>query len=264
MHITEQKRKQYAEDGFFLEKQLFSPQQLKQLREWLRSLAANRDAYPESMFVVEEGGEQTDDPLAQIRKIQQLHAQEESLSFFGPQSQPASIASEMIGTSELRYGSSCFTKPPFHGSQTPWHQDQLLWSIWTPTALSCWIAIDRCTIQNGCLQFVKGSHLEGIEKHVSTEEIKHPHIPAERVPAERVVHMEMEPGDAVFFGGMAWHFSEPNRSEDRRLGIVAVYNSEREYKETDQIAAWVNSRTDLGMGIGGQKKRFIQLSEERG
>lgn len=262
--LTRSQCEQYQEEGFFLARRLFAPEKITAIKDWVSDIAAHREEYPPALFILEDGAQTAADPLAAVRKIQQLHLQPRSLEFFGPDSRSAAIASELIGSRELRYGSSCFTKPASHGSETPWHQDQMLWAIWTPTAVSCWVALDTCTAENGCLQFVRGSHNGGIVEHVSTPETKHPHIPKDHVPRDRVVLMEMEPGDAVFFGGRMWHHSEPNRSPHRRLGIVAVYNSEAEYQATRHIASWVNHRRQLDMGIGEQKKTLIQVGASDG
>lgn len=259
--VTSQQRQQFKDDGFFLARGLFDEPTRQEMRAWLSDLAARRADFPASMFVLEPGAAPDAEPLAAIRKIQGVHQQPDALQFWGAQGKPAQMAGELIGHSALRFGSSAFTKPAGHGSETPWHQDQMLWSIWTPTAVSCWVALDPCTLENGCLQFVRGSHRDGMIEHVSTPEQRHPHIPKDQVDASRVVMLEMEPGDAVFFGGQMWHFSEPNRSSQPRLGTVAVFNSELEYQQTRDIAGWVNGRRALDFNIGEQPKTAVVLGK---
>lgn len=257
--VTCEQKQQFDNDGFFLARGLFDAQACDEMRKWLTDLAARRAELPSSMFHLEPGASPGAAPLDAIRKIQGVHKQPGVLQFWGANSRPAQMAGEIIGDCALRFGSSAFTKPANHGSETPWHQDQMLWSIWTPTAVSCWVALDKCTAENGCLQFVRGSHKEGMVEHVVTPETPHPHISKSLVDNSRVEMMEMEPGDAVFFGGQTWHFSEPNHSPHARLGTVAVFNSEREYEATRNIAGWVNGRRGLGMGIGEQPKTAVLL-----
>jgi hypothetical protein len=52
----------------------------------------------------------------------------------------------------------------------------------------------------------------------------------------------MDAGDAVFFGGVIPHFSEPNGSPQRRVGIPAVYGSEAELKQAVNLARWIRMR----------------------
>jgi len=56
-----------------------------------------------------------------------------------------------------------FSKPAKHGGVVAWHQD---YSYWTRTIemnhLTCWIALDDADEENGCLQYIPGSHKWGL------------------------------------------------------------------------------------------------------
>ncbi len=62
--------------------------------------------------------------------------------------------------------SSVFMKPAKTGSATPWHQDNGLWRDGETEPFNIWMAIDPATRENGCLQFLPGSHREPIVDHV--------------------------------------------------------------------------------------------------
>ena len=52
-----------------------------------------------------------------------------------------------------------FCKPPKHGGVVAWHQDYSYWTRTKPVAhLTCWIALDDVSLENGCLHYVPGSH----------------------------------------------------------------------------------------------------------
>src|SRR5207302_1562997 len=52
-----------------------------------------------------------------------------------------------------------FCKPARHGGVVAWHQDYSYWTRTTPLAhLTCWIGLDDSTRENGCLNYVPGSH----------------------------------------------------------------------------------------------------------
>src|SRR6266576_3277320 len=52
-----------------------------------------------------------------------------------------------------------FCKPARHGGVVAWHQDYSYWTRTTPLAhLTCWLGLDDSTRQNGCLNYVPGSH----------------------------------------------------------------------------------------------------------
>jgi ectoine hydroxylase-related dioxygenase (phytanoyl-CoA dioxygenase family) len=251
--VTSEQLQQYEREGFLPLRGLFDNQWREGVITWLNERAARRHEFPDQ-FVLEpsfgRGGDSTS-PLSMVRKFEGLALQPEALQFFGADSPGAQIAEHLIGRDDLRIVYlSAFAKPAGHGSETPWHQDQVLWPNWMPTAASCWVALDPCTEENGCLQFLRGSHREGIVEHVMADGAPHEHIPRDRADPGRIISTPMNPGDAVFFGGRVWHFSEANRSAHRRLGIVAVYASDRELRDAIDNRAFIAQKQHLGRTIG--------------
>jgi Phytanoyl-CoA dioxygenase (PhyH) len=72
----------------------------------------------------------------------------------------------LLRTSQLLRGpvrfwhDQLFCKPAHHGGVVAWHQDYSYWTRTTPLAhLTCWIGLDDTTPDNGCLNYIPGSHL---------------------------------------------------------------------------------------------------------
>jgi ectoine hydroxylase-related dioxygenase (phytanoyl-CoA dioxygenase family) len=261
-YFTDDQIKQYREDGFVLVKGLYSQQQIEAIKDDLREHAADFFAHPEKYqprdvllepLSTDQINEITD-PLQRVRKFQALTAVPSMIRHFDATSIAAKMVAELIGDNKLRLlFLSCFAKPAKHGTETPWHQDQALWSSWMRTATSCWIAVDECTIENGCLEFVPGAHREMID-HVLEKGAPHVFVPRDQVNSNDVVYVTMEPGDGVFFGGLALHHSEPNLSDKRRLGIPAVYISDADLADSVQWGAWMKmkERNQFSVGAGPQ------------
>jgi len=81
-----------------------------------------------------------------------------------------------------------------------------------------WIALDESTKENGCLQFLKGSHLREeefahLKAHEPTDLSNHPDLFA----------AEMSPGDILFFNPMTIHWSGPNHAGTTRRGFNCFY-----------------------------------------
>src|SRR5438046_1355866 len=56
-----------------------------------------------------------------------------------------------------------FVKPAHDGGIVAWHQDYSYWTRTKPVAhLTCWIGLDDSTKENGCLQYIAGSHKRGL------------------------------------------------------------------------------------------------------
>ena len=70
------------------------------------------------------------------------------------------FVSQLIGPNFALWNSSFFAKPAIDGHATPWHQDGQYWPIRPLATCTVWLAIDDSTPENGCLKFIKGSHVD--------------------------------------------------------------------------------------------------------
>lgn len=57
-------------------------------------------------------------------------------------------------------------KPAGDPHPTPWHQDSGYWQG-RERALTCWLAVEDVDADMGCMQFIPGSHREGLVEHRS-------------------------------------------------------------------------------------------------
>ena len=130
-------------------------------------------------------------------------------------------------------------KEPRVGGAWEWHQDYGYWyhnGCLRPDLASCLIAIDRATEANGCLQVLKGSHHLGRIDHGKVGDQTGADLERVEAALERLelVHVELEPGDAVLFHGNLLHRSDQNKSEAPRWALICCYNTKTNspYKES--------------------------------
>lgn len=68
-------------------------------------------------------------------------------------------ASQLLEGDVRFWHDQLFCKPARHGGVVAWHQDYSYWTRTRPMAhLTCWIGLDPATPDNGCLQYIPGSH----------------------------------------------------------------------------------------------------------
>lgn len=137
------------------------------------------------------------------------------------------------------YHSKMIMKDPKIGGAWAWHQDYGYWyqnGCLFPQMASLFIAVDPCTRENGCLQVIPGSHECGRIDHILTgdqagADMERVHEILKRLA---LVHVEMEPGDGLFFHGNLLHRSDQNQSDNPRWSMICCYNAERNnpYKES--------------------------------
>lgn len=114
-----------------------------------------------------------------------------------------------------------FFKPPQYGSQMPWHQDAA--HIGSYDILKVWMPLDEVTVENGCLQFIQGSHLEGLRPHYS-----YPGDPSglslitDDVDSSQAVICPLPAGGASIHHRNTLHHSKANTTKTPRRAFVTV------------------------------------------
>lgn len=139
-------------------------------------------------------------------------------------------AEQILDDEAYHYHSKMIMKDAKVGGAWAWHQDYGYWyqnGVLTPNLVSVFIAVDVATQENGCLQVIRGSHQGGRIDHQLTGE--QAGADPERVEALlqrlELVHLEMKPGDALFFHSNLMHRSDQNRSEHPRWSMICCYNA---------------------------------------
>ena len=133
-------------------------------------------------------------------------------------------ASQLLGGAVRFWHDQLFCKPARHGGVVAWHQDYSYWTRTTPLAhLTCWIGLDDATRENGCLNYVPGSHKwPDLPKPVLTGEMEaiRSSLPEELREKFRPVAVELKKGEASFHHARTMHGSGPNNTENARRATV--------------------------------------------
>src|SRR5439155_9310967 len=135
-------------------------------------------------------------------------------------------ASQLLGNVPVRFWhDQIFWKPPKQGGVVAWHQDYSYWTRTKPIAhLTCWCGLDDSTKENGCLQYIAGSHkwgllpkpviageLQGIKDFLNDDQKKQ---------FENPQFAEVKAGEAIFHHSLTLHGSGENKSDKTRRAFV--------------------------------------------
>jgi ectoine hydroxylase-related dioxygenase (phytanoyl-CoA dioxygenase family) len=137
-------------------------------------------------------------------------------------------ASQLLDGAVRFWHDQLFCKPAHHGGVVAWHQDYSYWTRTQPMAhLTCWMALDDSTRDNGCLYYVPGSHkwdllpmtgLAGDMNEIMTV------LDEEQKQAFRPVPVELKRGQCSFHHPLTVHGSYENRSDrPRRATLVNAF-----------------------------------------
>ena len=107
--------------------------------------------------------------------------------------------------------------PEWKGTLVLWHQDggytaQAADGVESLNMLNVWAPLVSATEENGCMQFVPGTHKLGIVPHEKRE--YYLEIAREELDARlgQAVSIEVDPGDVVLFHNLMFHCGLPNRT----------------------------------------------------
>ena len=134
------------------------------------------------------------------------------------------VISAVLGPNLRFYSDQTFVKPAHHGSAVPWHQDSAYWPAVEPNLVSCWIALDDVSTENGCVRYIPGSQKQAEPHH--TVEWENPNkltTRPEYIDESLEVPAGMRAGSACLHHSLVLHHSLPNTSGKSRRGMVLIY-----------------------------------------
>ncbi|MFN0154801.1 MAG: phytanoyl-CoA dioxygenase family protein [Gaiella sp.] len=145
----------------------------------------------------------------------------------------AGMARQLLGSQDVvLMEDGAVVKKPLVGGRLAWHQDYAYWPLATPDAVTCWIALDDVSAENGGMQVAVGSHKLGERLPVefgdgsSFMHSERPGLEEVVEPAEAgldVAGYELKAGECGFHHALIWHASGPNTSPNPRRGFIPRY-----------------------------------------
>jgi phytanoyl-CoA hydroxylase len=179
--------------------------------------------------MVARGAVSPKDRAEAIAKIQDFQSDEVLFDGYAKSPRLLDCVMEFTGPDIKSIHTMLINKPPGVDGRHPAHQD-LLYFPFRPAAaiVATWTALDPCTRENGCLTVLPGTHKGELLPHqnMEWEYVNFGYFGATRVDSlEQRVHLEMQPGDTVFFHPLLLHGSGRNRSNGFRRAISAHYAS---------------------------------------
>jgi hypothetical protein len=249
-----EQRGNYQRDGYLPVESMFDAEEIGLLR---RSAKEDR-ALDEHSFGKDDG------EGGRVRLSLWNHPGDGIYGMFARCRRVVDACEQILDDEVYHYHSKMIMKDAKVGGAWTWHQDYGYWyqnGVLFPDLVSVFIAVDPSTKANGCLQVIRGSHLLGRIDHI---------LSGEQAGADKdrvgevlkrlpVVHVEMNPGDALFFHPNLLHRSDRNSSEQPRWSMICCYNSRHNdpYKEAHHPRYTPLTKVDDRMIREVGIKRFV-------
>ena len=140
------------------------------------------------------------------------------------------VVESLIGPDILFHYSKLHLKAAQHGSPVEWHQDFSYYPHTNTGLLTALVYLDDADEDNGCLQVMRGSHLNGLDDHYVDGSFrgKIP-APASQEQAQEIVSLGASAGSVIFLHCLTKHASASNRSGRPRRAFLPAYRAADAY-----------------------------------
>ncbi|MBW3623430.1 MAG: phytanoyl-CoA dioxygenase family protein, partial [Armatimonadetes bacterium] len=130
------------------------------------------------------------------------------------------------------------SKPPGDNGKFAFHHDFYFWPLDRPSMISCWLALDKATVDNGCMHVLPGSHRDPRYQPAGCDLSDDLHLsPVAGGPGEpgslydevrtwdhdRAVPVELEAGECMFHHCLNYHMTPQNVTDRQRRAFVMIY-----------------------------------------
>lgn len=150
------------------------------------------------------------------------------------------IAAQLLGPQVEMQSDHAIMKPPGSGAPTPWHQDE---AYWRPdlehSALTIWMPLQEATLENGCMQFIPGSHtLEVLPHHSIGHDPRVHGLEVDTVEAAHAVACPLPAGGATIHHCRTLHYTGPNRTDKPRRAYILNFAAPTKKREVARDFYW--------------------------
>ncbi len=234
MALSRQQLDRYREDGFLVIPGLVDGESVDRWRDRLVAIVSGEVERARRMLVMKDvmvakGAVEPESQLAAIAKVQDFEG-DPVLDTYPHDPRVLEVVQDLIGDELMSIHTMLINKPPNVDGRHPLHQD-LLYFPFRPAdrIAAAWTALEPVDRDNGCLVAVPGSHRGELHRHgrPDWEYVNVAYLGATQIDGliERRVHLEMQPGDTVFFHPLLLHGSGRNRTDAFRRAISAHYSN---------------------------------------
>jgi ectoine hydroxylase-related dioxygenase (phytanoyl-CoA dioxygenase family) len=218
-NLTHEQQQDFLDNGFLIIRNYYSETEINKLQK----KAFNDDnLYKNAWDKTDASG-----TISKVSLWQELG--DDLYSMFSRGKRLVDAATDLLGEPVLHTTTKIMMKEPFVGGAWEWHQDYGYWATDNyhlyPRLVSCMIAINEATEENGCLEVLRGSHHIGRINHLKTGDQKGADLTfvEEALKHHELVKVELKPGDTLFFHCNLLHKSNQNKSKHPRWAMIAAY-----------------------------------------
>jgi hypothetical protein len=222
--LSKEQIRAFDEQGFLRLERITSDEDVERLRASYDRIFADRAGRDEG-FQFDLAGTDEDDAQARLPQILLPAKYAPEMNESELLANATRVARQLLGDDATCNFAHAILKPPRDGAETPWHQDAAYWNPNTRyRTISIWVPLQEATLENGCMQFVPGSHRLDVLPHRSIGGDPRVHgLELERSAKDSVrrpVPCPIPAGGCTIHDGYTLHYAGPNRSDIPRRALI--------------------------------------------
>ena len=254
--LIEAQEKSFRENGFLRLEALTTPEEIAEIRAALEPLFEKHAGEKEGAFADQVAGAaakvmsapQILNPVNYVPKLHHTACFKNALA----------IARQILGPEARCFFDLSILKMPKIGAATPWHQDEAFRDPnFEYNELTVWVPLQEVTVENGCLQFVPGSHRIPVLQHRSAN--NDPTSQAiectETIDESAAVACPLKIGGATLHHHRTLHRSAPNVSGVPRFTYIMTFGLTPVRVSEERAFPWLSQKETP---IQEQKKRWMR------
>tara|TARA_B100000902_G_scaffold399348_1_gene469764 strand:+ start:5978 stop:6838 length:861 start_codon:yes stop_codon:yes gene_type:complete len=257
----------YDKNGYVKLGKIVSDNYIKKLTKVTNDLMMGKRTYPGMFFKL-------DDPKGNYYNIKHEDIQNEIFS--GPSNRYKKIkdleyvpeflnciklnilkkfSEKYIGSEVSSMRATILNKSYINSSILPFHQDvSNKWKMSKKPSFTLWMSLNGATKKNGCLKVIEGSHKYGILNYGNNLSSS---IEKKLLKKNKVVFLELQPGEAILFSNYTVHGSNKNKTKKNRLGFtVCLMDAKTKNLKTNKSYPKVFGKNSLSLSKISKLKKI--------
>ncbi len=228
----------YRKHGYLSVRQAFNADEVSAAIDGIVSLIMGEK--PDFDHVVFEGSVRDkladmglEERMQAVRKLGDFEAHEPRLKAISRHPALLHVIKELLHdrTPEM-FQDMALLKPPRIGREKPWHQDHAYFDYPLDTpVVGVWIALDKATVDNGCMQILPGRHTGPII-HFKRRDWQ---ICDQEIMGTKSVAAPLPPGGLLLFDGKLPHGTPHNTSPKGRRALQFHYAPDDIHKAPPEV-----------------------------
>jgi ectoine hydroxylase-related dioxygenase (phytanoyl-CoA dioxygenase family) len=252
--LSQQQIDFYHAEGYLVLDNLMPPSEIESLREIYDRLFEAQVGRASGEFFDLGGRDENLQPkIAQLMNPSKYASELKAAWQFKVNA--TAIARQLQGATSYFLQDLAICKPPKSQAQTLWHQDAAYNDAkFDYENLNFWIPLQPVTLDNGCMQFIPGSHRQKeILKHHRPDPVVEA-VECLEVDLPRAVACPLPAGGATIHHARTLHFTGPNNSDQPRRAFILEYEVPPVRRAVPHRYPWNDNRRTL------RAKQFNKLS----